>query len=273
MSKALQRFTKEDPTFRTHVDDESGETIIEGMGELHLEVYIERMKREYKAEVETGQPRVAYREAITKKAEFNYTHKKQTGGSGQYGRVAGYIEPIEEEFEFIDQIKGGVIPRQYIPSCEAGFQACMNKGPKLEFPVTGVRVVLSDGAAHAVDSSEMAFKTAARDAFLDVYFKAKPTILEPIMKVVVETPGEFQGNVIGTLNQRRGIIKSVHEEGPMCTIEAETPLSEMFGYSTDLRSCTQGKAQFTMEFGLYKKAPMDVIEKVEEEVKGRQEKK
>lgn len=271
MSKALQRFTKEDPTFRTHVDDESGETIIEGMGELHLEVYIERMKREYKAEVETGQPRVAYREAITKMAEFNYTHKKQTGGSGQFGRVAGYIEPIEEDFEFVDQIKGGVIPKQYIPSCEAGFKECMNKGPKLEFPVTGVRVVINDGATHAVDSSEMAFKTAARDAFLDVYFKAKPTVLEPIMKVVVETPGEFQGNVIGTLNQRRGIIKSVHEEGPMCTIEADTPLSEMFGYSTDLRSCTQGKAQFTMEFGAYKKAPMDVIEKVQEEVEARKE--
>ncbi|PID78310.1 MAG: elongation factor G [Deltaproteobacteria bacterium] len=273
MSKALQRFTKEDPTFRTKVDEESGETIIEGMGELHLEVYIERMKREYKADVETGRPRVAYREAITKKAEFEYTHKKQTGGSGQFAKVAGYIEPVEEDFEFVDLIKGGVIPRQFIPACEAGFKNCMVKGPKLEFPVTGVRVVLNDGAFHAVDSSEMAFKTAARDAFLDVYYKAKPTILEPVMKVVVETPGEFQGNVIGTLNQRRGIIKSVHEEGPMCTIEAETPLSEMFGYSTDLRSCTQGKAQFTMEFGFYKKAPMEVIEKVEEEVKERLGKK
>jgi elongation factor G len=273
MSKALQRFTKEDPTFRTFVDDESGETIIEGMGELHLEVYIERMKREYKAEVTTGQPRVAYREAITQHAEFNYTHKKQTGGSGQFARVAGYIEPIEEEFEFVDLIKGGVIPRQFIPACEAGFKDCLAKGPRLEFPVTGVRVVINDGAAHAVDSSEMAFRTAARDAFLDVYYKAKPTILEPIMKVVVETPGEFQGNVIGTLNQRRGIIKGVHEDGPMCTIEAETPLSEMFGYSTDLRSCTQGKAQFTMEFGFYKRAPMEIIEKVEEEVKARQNKK
>jgi elongation factor G len=272
MSKALQRFTKEDPTFRTFVDDESGETIIEGMGELHLEVYIERMKREYKAEVSTGQPRVAYREAITKHAEFNYTHKKQTGGSGQFARVAGYIEPIEEEFEFVDLIKGGVIPRQFIPACEAGFKDCLTKGPKLEFPVTGVRVVINDGASHAVDSSEMAFRTAARDAFLDVYYKAKPTILEPIMKVVVESPGEFQGNVIGTLNQRRGIIKAVHEDGPMCTIEAETPLSEMFGYSTDLRSCTQGKAQFTMEFGFYKRAPMEIIEKVEEEVKERQNK-
>jgi elongation factor G len=272
MSKALQRFTKEDPTFRTFVDDESGETIIEGMGELHLEVYIERMKREYKAEVSTGQPRVAYREAITKHAEFNYTHKKQTGGSGQFARVAGYIEPIEEEFEFVDLIKGGVIPRQFIPACEAGFKDCLTKGPKLEFPVTGVRVVINDGASHAVDSSEMAFRTAARDAFLDVYYKAKPTILEPIMKVVVESPGEFQGNVIGTLNQRRGIIKAVHEDGPMCTIEAETPLSEMFGYSTDLRSCTQGKAQFTMEFGFYKRAPMEIIEKVEEEVKERQSK-
>jgi elongation factor G len=273
MSKALQRFTREDPTFKTYVDDESGETIVQGMGELHLEVYIERMKREYKAEIETGKPRVAYREAITKMAEFNYTHKKQTGGAGQFGRVAGYIEPIEEDFEFIDHIKGGVIPTQYIPSCEAGFKECLAKGPRLEFPVTGVRVVLNDGAYHSVDSSEMAFKTAARDAFLDVYFKAKPTLLEPIMKVVVESPGEFQGNVIGILNQRRGIIKGVHEEGPMCTIEAETPLSEMFGYSTELRSSTQGKAQFTMEFGFYKKAPQEVIEQVEEEIKKRQEKK
>ncbi|MGM0418151.1 MAG: elongation factor G [Thermodesulfobacteriota bacterium] len=273
MSKALQRFTREDPTFKTYVDDESGETIVQGMGELHLEVYIERMKREYKAEIETGKPRVAYREAITKMAEFNYTHKKQTGGAGQFGRVAGYIEPIEEDFEFIDHIKGGVIPTQYIPSCEAGFKECLAKGPRLEFPVTGVRVVLNDGAYHSVDSSEMAFKTAARDAFLDVYFKAKPTLLEPIMKVVVESPGEFQGNVIGILNQRRGIIKGVHEEGPMCTIEAETPLSEMFGYSTELRSSTQGKAQFTMEFGFYKKAPQEVIEEVEEEIKKRQENK
>jgi elongation factor G len=180
MSKALNRFTKEDPTFKTYVDHETGETIIQGMGELHLEVYVERMKREYKAEVTTGAPRVAYRETITQKALFNYTHKKQTGGAGQFGRVAGYLEPCDEDFEFVNKITGGRIPTQYIPACEKGFAACMEKGPKLEFPVTGVRVTIDDGAFHAVDSSEMAFQAAARGAFLEGYLKANPVIKEPI---------------------------------------------------------------------------------------------
>lgn len=271
MSKALNRFTKEDPTFRTYVDRETGETIIQGMGELHLEVYVERMKREYKAEVETGKPRVAYRETITRKAEFNYTHKKQTGGAGQFGRVAGFIEPCEEEFEFNNKVTGGRIPTQYIPACEKGFQSCMEKGPKMEFPVTGIKITLMDGAFHAVDSSEMAFQAAARGGFLEGYAKAKPVIHEPIMKVVIETPNEFQGACMGLINQRRGIIHGSQEEGVMSVIESQVPLSEMFGFSTILRSATQGKAQFTMEFASYKQVPQsvsdEIIKKKEEDKK------
>ena len=262
MSKALNRFTKEDPTFKTYVDRETGDTIIQGMGELHLEVYVERMKREYDAEVETGQPRVAYRETITKRAPFNYTHKKQTGGAGQFGRVSGFIEPTEEEFEFVNKVTGGRIPTQYIPACEQGFEACLEKGPKLEFPVTGIKVTLEDGAFHAVDSSEMAFKAAAKGGFLEGYNKAKPVIKEPIMKVVIETPNEFQGVCMGLINQRRGIIQGSQEEGVMSVIESQVPLSDMFGFSTVLRSGTQGKAQFTMEFSSYKQVPQSVSEEI-----------
>ncbi len=262
MSKALNRFTKEDPTFKTYVDHETGDTIIQGMGELHLEVYVERMKREYQAEVTTGKPRVAYRETITQKALFNYTHKKQTGGAGQFGRVAGFVEPCEEEFEFVNKITGGRIPTQYIPACEKGFQSCMAKGPKLEFPVTGIRVTIDDGAYHAVDSSEMAFQAAARGAFLEAYGKARPVIKEPIMKVVIETPNEFQGSCMGLINQRRGIIQGSQEEGVMSVIESQVPLSEMFGFSTILRSATQGKAQFTMEFSSYKQVPQSIAEDI-----------
>jgi elongation factor G len=266
MSKALNRFTKEDPTFKTFVSEETGDTIISGMGELHLEVYIERMRREYNAEVTSGAPKVAYRETITRKAEFNYTHKKQTGGSGQYGRIAGYIEPVEEDFVFDNQIKGGSIPTQFIPACEKGFRNCLAKGPKVEFPVTGVKIIINDGASHTVDSSDMAFQAAARGAFLEGYSKARPVIHEPIMKVVVETPTEFQGTVMGSLNQRRGIIFGTQDEGVMCVIEAQVPLAEMFGYSTILRSLTQGKAQFTMEFAIYKQVPQSVAEEIEKKV-------
>jgi elongation factor G len=267
MSKALNRFTKEDPTFRTYVDNETGDTIIEGMGELHLDVYVERMKREYGAEVSTGNPRVAYRETITQRAEFNYTHKKQTGGSGQYGRVAGYVEPVADaDFVFENEVKGGTIPTQYISAVEKGFRQCLAKGPKMEFPVTGIRVVINDGASHAVDSSDMAFQATARGAFKEGYLKAKPVIHEPIMKVVVETPTEFQGAVMGLLNQRRGMIVGAQDEGPMCVVEAQVPLAEMFGFSTVLRSSTQGKAQFTMEFALYRQVPQSIAEKIAEEV-------
>ena len=271
MSKALNRFTKEDPTFKTYVNQETGDTIISGMGELHLDVYIERMRREYDADVETGMPRVAYRETITRKAEFNYTHKKQTGGAGQFGRVAGYIEPADgDEFEFVNNVSGGSIPTQFIAACGKGFRQCLDKGPKMEFPVTGVRIVIDDGASHAVDSSEMAFQAASRGAFLEGYAKAKPVIHEPIMKVVVESPTEFQGGVMGSLNQRRGIILGSQDEGAMCVIEARVPLSEMFGYSTVLRSSTQGKAQFTMEFNTYRQVPQSIAEEL---VKKAQEEK
>jgi len=274
MSKALNRFTKEDPTFQTYVDPESNETIIRGMGELHLDVYIERMKREYKAEVETGMPQVAYRETISIPADYDYTHKKQTGGSGQYGRVVGRIEPLEEgDYEFSNEVKGGVIPTEYIPACDAGFKRAMEKGGLIGFPVVGVKVVLNDGQFHAVDSSEMAFQTAAFSAMRDVYNKAKPVILEPIMKVAVEGPTEFQGNIFGSLNQRRGIIVSTVEEGVFFNVEAEVPLSEMFGYSTILRSLTQGKAEFTMEFLKYAKVPQSISEELikEYEEKRKQE--
>jgi elongation factor G len=271
MSKALQRFTKEDPTFRVHTDHETNETIVSGMGELHLEVYIERMKREYKAEVTTSPPRVAYREAISKRAEFDYTHKKQTGGSGQYGRVVGFVEPIEEEdYEFIDSIKGGVIPREFIPSCNKGFKSMMDKGGLIEAPIVGVRVTINDGNYHAVDSSDNAFQAAARGAWRATYLRAKPIILEPIMRVGVEGPSDFQGNIIGTLNKRRGIILGMGEEEGYCQIDAEVPLSEMFGYSNELRSATQGKAEFSMEFAKYSQVPRNVQEEI---IKEFQEKK
>jgi elongation factor G len=269
VSKALQRFTKEDPTFRVHVDDESNETIISGMGELHLEVYVERMRREYGATVETGAPQVAYREAISSRADFNYLHKKQTGGSGQYARVAGFIEPLAEgEFEFSDETKGGVIPSEFIPACERGFREAMAKGRLIGFPVVGIRIVVNDGAAHAVDSSEMAFATAARFAFRDSYGKAGPQILEPVMKVSVEGPGEFQGAIYRTLMQRRGTVLGSTEDSGFARIDAEVPLAEMFGYATDLRSSTQGKAEFTMEFAKYSPVPREVSEKLLAEFKG-----
>jgi elongation factor G len=272
MSKALNRFTKEDPTFKTRVDGETGETIIEGMGELHLEVYVERMLREYSAKVTLGIPQVAYRETITRQAEFNYTHKKQTGGAGQYGRVAGYLEPVSnEDFIFENKVTRGSIPTQFISACEKGFKQSLAKGPKMGLPVTGIKVVINDGASHSVDSSETAFMAAAKGAFREGYAKAKAIILEPIMKVVVETPTEFQGAAMGSLNQRRGIIVAAQDEGVMCAIESRVPLAEMFGYSTVLRSLTQGKAQFTMEFQTYQKVPDSIAEEIVE--KAREKKK
>ncbi|MDR2481430.1 MAG: elongation factor G [Spirochaetaceae bacterium] len=261
MAKALGRFTKEDPTFQTFVDPESNQTIIKGMGELHLEVYIERMKREYKCEVETGMPQVAYRETITARADFNYTHKKQTGGAGQYGRVAGYMEPYPDgDYEFVDQIKGGSIPLEFIPSCDKGFKQAVQKGSLIGFPIVNIRCLINDGQSHPVDSSDIAFQQAAIGAFREGYNKAKPCILEPIMKVSVEGPTEFQGNIFASLNQRRGIINASTEDGAFSRVEAEVPLSEMFGYSTALRGMTQGKAEFSMEFEKYGKVPQSISE-------------
>jgi len=274
MSKAIGRFIREDPTFRSYVDEESSQTIISGMGELHLDIYIERMKREFGADVETGMPQVAYREAISRRAEFDYIHKKQTGGAGQYGRVAGFMEPSEEgKYEFVNEIKGGVIPTEYIPAIDKGFQACLTKGSLIGFPILGMKLTINDGQYHNVDSSEKAFQQAAIGAFRQAYLKAKPMILEPIMKVAVESPSEYQGNVMGSINQRRGLITSATEDGVFTTVEADVPLSEMFGYATTLRSLTQGKAEFTMEFVRYSKVPESIAEdlrkKLLEEAKGR----
>jgi elongation factor G len=258
-SKALNRFTKEDPTFRVHRDEESGQTIISGMGELHLEIYIERMKREYNCVVIPGRPQVKYRETITGRADFNYTHKKQTGGSGQYGKVAGLIEPLPMDhatgYEFADEIVGGAIPREFIPACDKGFQEALKKGPLIGFPIVGVKCTINDGQSHPVDSSEIAFRTAALMGFREAYNKAKPTILEPMMLVEVQFPEEFQGAVIGQLNQRRGAIMSTEKNEASVTAMAEVPLADMFGYSTDLRSATQGKGEFSMEFKRYSELP------------------
>ncbi len=272
LSKALGRFVREDPTFRAHVDPESSETIISGMGELHLDVYVERMKREYGVEVVTGAPQVAYRETISQRAEFNYTHRKQTGGSGQYGKIGGYIEPITDgstDFEFLDEVRGGAVPTEFIPSVEKGFRSMIHKGRLIGFPVIGLRVVLNDGAAHSVDSSDNAFQAAARGAFRTVYPQAKPIVLEPIMKLGVEGPTEFQGAIIKTIMQRRGTVIGTTEQEGFCQIEADVPFSEMFGYATDLRSNTQGKAEFTLEFARYAPAPGEVKEKLVEKFAGR----
>ena len=261
LSKALQRFTKEDPTFRAGNDPETGETIISGMGELHLDVYIERMRREYDVPIDVSPPRVAYRETITMKAEFDYTHKKQTGGSGQYGRVCGFVEPnAEADYEFVDEIKGGTIPREYIPSCDKGFRSQLEKGRLIGQPVTGIAITLNFGASHAVDSSDVAFQEAARGAWREVYARAQPVILEPIMKVEIEGPTEFHGQIVGTIMQRRGLILGTLEDAGFTRVESEVPLSEMFGYSTVLRSNTQGKAEFSMEFSRYDKVPNSVAE-------------
>jgi elongation factor G len=262
MSKALNRFTREDPTFKCWVDPESSETIVAGMGELHLDVYIERMKREYKAEVVTSPPQVAYRETIGARTEFNYTHKKQTGGSGQYGRVAGFAEPHDGDFEFIDGIKGGSIPREFIPSCEKGFKSMIAKSPRLGVPVVGLRVTIDDGQSHAVDSSDIAFQEAARGAFRDFFPRAKPRILEPIMKLSIEGPAEFSGNLLSLIMQRRGIVLGSTEEDGNSRVDAEVPLAEMFGFSTPLRSATQGKAEFTMEFAKYSEVPSTISEEL-----------
>ena len=273
-SKALNRFTREDPTFRVHRDEESAQTIISGMGELHLEIYIERMKREYNCEVVAGKPQVAYRETITQRGEFAYTHKKQTGGSGQFGRVCGYLEPLPadsvEQYEFVDDIAGGAIPREFIPAVDKGFREALKKGSLIGFPVVGVRAVINDGASHAVDSSEQAFKTAGIMAFREGYEAAKPTILEPIMKVEVQAPEEFQGSVIGQLNQRRGTIVSTENAEGYVTAVAEVPLNSMFGYSTDLRSATQGKGEFTMEFLKYAPVPKQEQEVLMQEYREKQ---
>ena len=266
MSKALNRFMKEDPTFRVFVDKESNETRIAGMGELHLEIYVERIKREYKADVIVGAPKVNYRECPTAPAEFDYKHKKQTGGSGQFAHIVGTLEPLpddsESNFEFVNSTVGGSVPKEYIPGVEKGLKESVEKGPLSGCQVINVKLDLKDGTHHPVDSSEMAFKIAARAAFKEAFLAANPKILEPIMKVEVETPTEFQGTVQGDLSSRRGILLGSDMRDDYTVILAEVPLSEMFGYSTDLRSKTQGKAGFTMEFSAYKPVPSNVQEQL-----------
>ncbi len=268
-SKALNRFSKEDPTFRVWRDEESGETLIAGMGELHLEVYVERIKREYGCEVNVGAPQVAYREAITSETKIDYTHKKQTGGSGQYAKIGGLMEPLPADavntYEFVNAVVGGVIPKEYIPACDKGFQEALKKGMLIEAPVVGVRCVVNDGNYHPVDSSEMAFRIAAQSAIRDCYMKANPVILEPIMLVETAAPDEFQGAVTGGLNQRRGVILNSETNDGYVTVQAHVPFSEMFGYATVLRSGTQGKGEFSMEFAKYEPVPRntqaDMVEK------------
>jgi len=265
-SKALNRFSKEDPTFRVWRDEESNETLIAGMGELHLEIYIERMKREYACDVNVGKPQVAYRETITKSAPLQFTHKKQTGGSGQFAKIGGTIEPLPadavETYEFVDDVVGGVIPREYIPACDKGFREQLTKGMLIGAPVVGVRCTVNDGSFHPVDSSEMAFRICAMSAIRECYPNAGPIILEPIMKVEVAAPEEFQGSVTGGLNQRRGVILNTETNDGYATAQANVPFSEMFGYSTALRSATQGKGEFSMEFAKYEPVPKSVQEEM-----------
>ncbi|KAG9447830.1 hypothetical protein H6P81_013958 [Aristolochia fimbriata] len=261
-SKALNRFQREDPTFRVGTDSESGQTIISGMGELHLDIYVERIRREYKVDAIVGKPRVNFRETITQRAEFDYLHKKQTGGQGQYGRVCGYVEPLPTgsatKFEFENMIIGQAIPSGFIPAIEKGFKEAANSGSLIGHPVENIRIVLTDGAAHAVDSSELAFKSAAIYAFRQCYSAAKPVILEPTMLVEVKVPSEFQGPVTGDINKRRGVIVGNDQDGDDCVVTAHVPLNNMFGYSTSLRSMTQGKGEFTMEYKEHLPVPQDV---------------
>ncbi len=266
LSKALNRFMKEDPTFRVSVDKESNETRIAGMGELHLEIYVERIKREYKAEVIVGAPKVNYRECPTVPSKYDYKHKKQTGGSGQYAHIVGTLEPLpegsEQSFEFVNGTVGGSVPKEFIPGVEKGFRESIDKGPLAGCQVILTKLTLLDGGYHPVDSSEMAFKIAARSAFKEAFLASSPKILEPIMKVEVETPSEFQGPVQGDLSSRRGVLIGSDVRDDYAVILAEVPLSEMFGYSTNLRSRTQGKASFTMEFNSYKPVPSNVQEQI-----------
>lgn len=274
MSKGLARFMAEDPTFHVFTDEESGETRIAGMGELHLEIYVERLKREFKAEVDVGAPQVNYRETIQEEASFDYLHKKQTGGAGQFAQVVGLLKPLLQEnkdredqvFKFNNEIKGGSIPTEYIPACEKGFQDVMDKGPLAAFPVINCQIFLKDGKYHDVDSSDMAFRIASRQAMRQAIKSASPIILEPMMGVEVTTPDEYQGSVIGDLSSRRGVIKgSESNDQNETVVMASVPLSEMFGYSTDLRSMSSGKATFTMEFDEYAPCPSHVQEKVMKE--------
>jgi elongation factor G len=259
LSKALERFRREDPTFRVMTDEETGQTLIAGMGQLHLEIYVERIKREYKCECVVGEPRVAYRETPTKAVEFDYKHKKQSGGSGQYAHVKGILEPLPEtsevHYEFSDEVTGGRIPREYIPACDHGFEEGLKKGPLGEYEVVNVKMRLQDGSYHDVDSSEMAFKICALGCMRESLRKAEVALQEPFMKLEIEVPEEFQGQITGHLSSKRGLVTASEVNGGICVIVAEAPLSSMFDYANELRSMTQGKGTFTMEFLAYRQVP------------------
>jgi len=266
MAKALNRFMKEDPTFRVSTDPETAETIIAGMGELHLDVYVERIRREFKAQVTVGAPNVSYREAPTNEAKFNYRHKKQTGGSGQFAHVVGRLVPLEADaestYEFEDNVRNGRIPTEYIPAVNKGFQAAMKKGPVAGYEIVGCKMCLDDGSSHAVDSSEMAFRIAGRDAFVEAFRRAKPCLQEPIMTVEVETPSEFQGAIVGDLNSRRGIIMETTARDTHTVVRAEVPLASMFGYATVVRGQSKGMATFSMEMCRYARIPQKLAEEI-----------
>lgn len=266
LSKALNRFCKEDPTFHVRTDDNTGDILISGMGELHLDIYVERLRREQKIELAVGVPQVSYREAPTREVSFNHKHRKQTGGAGQYAHVVGKLIPIphdpDNEYEFENKVKGGRIPTEYIPSCDKGFQSARSKGPLAGYEIVGVKVVLEDGTHHAVDSSDLAFQVCAREAFIDAFKKAQPALLEPIVNVEVEALSDFQGAIMGDLISRRGVIKNSEVKQQMVTITAEAPLANMFGYATALRSATKGQGTFTMEFCCYRQTPGYVQEEI-----------
>ncbi|MGO8688166.1 MAG: elongation factor G [Thermoguttaceae bacterium] len=262
LSKALQRFRREDPTLHVSVDDETGETILAGMGELHLEIYLERIRREFNVAVEVGPPKVNYREAPTQAAKFNVRHKKQTGGAGQFAHIVGRLDVLPEDapepFVFEDCVSGGRIPKQFIPAVEKGFRQCLRKGPLAGYPVVGLAVFLEDGSYHEVDSSDMAFQTCARTTMRENFSKTRPVLLEPVMKIEIECPSQFQGTVVGNLTARRGMVVATELDGVTARIEGEVPLAETFGYSTDLRSMTQGQGTFTMEFARYRRVPASI---------------
>jgi elongation factor G len=259
LGKALERFRREDPTFRVQTDEETGQTLIAGMGQLHLEIYVERIKREYKCECIVGEPRVAYRECPTKSVEFDYKHKKQSGGSGQYAHVKGILEPLPETsevpYEFVDEVTGGRIPREFIKPCDDGFEEGLKKGPLGEYEVVNVRMRLQDGSYHDVDSSEMAFKICALGCMRETLKKADVALQEPFMKLEIEVPDEYQGQITGHLSSKRGLVTGSEVNGGICVINAEAPLSSMFDYANELRSMTQGKGTFTMEFLAYRQVP------------------
>ncbi|RPF22881.1 elongation factor G [Myceligenerans xiligouense] len=273
MSTAIQKLLEEDPTYRISLDEETGQTVIGGMGELHLDIMVDRMRREFKVEANVGKPQVAYRETIRRKAEkIDYTHKKQTGGSGQFAKVQVTFEPLEttegELYEFSNAVTGGRIPREYIPSVDAGIQSAMEQGVLAGFPVVGVKATLLDGAYHDVDSSEMAFKIAGSMVFKEGVKRADPVLLEPVMAVEVRTPEEYMGDVIGDLNSRRGMIQSMEDATGVKVVRAAVPLSEMFGYIGDLRSKTQGRAVYSMQFDSYAEVPRAVADEIIKKTRG-----